>query len=168
VLVTANTPTGLVGMVDGGAASLAGAGDVPPQAASPTIASENSVWQRTKYVDMSVSGKWLPVRAAPLVPRALCRNATRCSSGSSSRIACAVGLAAASPLSGFWPESGRASEIRPEPGHDLHRHAPAVVQVLVRATLRDLGARAPGHRLHHRIGHTLRRCTHAISRRRRT
>jgi hypothetical protein len=73
---------------------------------------------------MSVSGKWLPVRVAPLVPRALCRDATRCSSGSSSRIACAVGLAAASPLSGFWPESGRASEIRPEAGQRQRSLAP--------------------------------------------
>lgn len=39
--------------------------------------------------------------------------------------------------------------------HLLHRHASAVVQVLVLTSLGHLGACTPGHRLHDRIGHTL-------------
>lgn len=39
--------------------------------------------------------------------------------------------------------------------HLLHRHASAVVQVLVLTSLGRLGGCTPGHRVHDRIGHTL-------------
>jgi hypothetical protein len=39
--------------------------------------------------------------------------------------------------------------------HLLHRHAPAVVQVLILPSLGHVSACAPGHRLHDRIRHTL-------------